>query len=335
MDILQTNQEKVLVTSPNKYVTDIVINFPEKLNALDQEVSQLIASRIIKWLPPKILEKEGLTETYAKEEVPRVIILRGAGNKVFCAGGDVISTYNYIKADQLEKIYDFYRIQLLLAFVFSKMEPIQVSIWSGYTMGGGVGISVNAPIRIATDNSVLAMSETAIGLFPDAGASYFMTRIFNNIPEIGLYAGLTGYRISKQDLTICGVATHFIKSENLETVRQLIIDNTNQHTDLEKLKELIKPCAEVIYNSEKFFFPNEDLIKQVFKFDGIEAIFGRLNKLAEEGLPAEKNWATKTISELNTKSPISLVVTAEYFKRGLSMRSIDEAYELDKVLFTK
>lgn len=335
MDSLQVNQEKVLITSVNKYVTDIVINAPEKLNALDTEMGQLIASKIVKWLPPKILEKEGLTEAYVKEEVPKVVILRGEGNKMFCAGGDIRALYTYKKADQEEKIYEFYRIEILIDFVFSKMEPIQVTIWSGYAMGGGVGISVNAPIRIATDNTVFAMPETSIGLFPDVGGCYFMTRIFNNIPEIGLYAGLTSYRISKQDLAVCGVATHFIKAENLDAVRQLIIDNTNEHTDLEKLKELIKPCAEVIYTPEKFSFPNEELIKQVFKFDSIEAIFGRLNKLAEEGNSTEKKWATETIKELNTKSPISLVVTLEYFKRGISMKSIEEAYELDKALFTK
>jgi 3-hydroxyisobutyryl-CoA hydrolase len=98
------------------------------------------------------------------------------------------------------------------------MKPLQVSIWNGFVMGGGVGVSVHAPIRIATDNSVFAMPETGIGLFTDVGASYFLSRIKNNI-NLGLYLGLTGHRLKAKDLVRWGVATHYVPANKIEAMK--------------------------------------------------------------------------------------------------------------------
>lgn len=81
-------------------------------------------------------------------------------------------------------------------------------------MGGGVGVSVHAPIRIATDNTVYAMPETAIGFFTDVGGSYFLSRVKNNI-HLGLYLGITGHRLKSKDLVKWGIATHFVPKDKL------------------------------------------------------------------------------------------------------------------------
>ena len=90
-----------------------------------------------------------------------------------------------------------------------KMKPFQISIWNGLVMGGGVGISQYAPIRIATDNTVWAMPETKIGFFADRGASYFLTKGKNN-EGLGIYLALTGQTIKGKNLVWCGIATHFV-----------------------------------------------------------------------------------------------------------------------------
>jgi enoyl-CoA hydratase/carnithine racemase len=99
------------------------------------------------------------------------------------------------------------------------MNPLQIAIWNGIVMGGGVGLSCHSKIRIATDNTVYAMPETGIGFFTDVGGSYFLSRVHNNI-SLGLYLGLTGYRLKAKDLVRWGVATHFVSSENIENLKK-------------------------------------------------------------------------------------------------------------------
>ena len=91
-------------------------------------------------------------------------------------------------------------------------------------MGGGVGVSCHAPIRVATDKSVYAMPETGIGFFTDVGGSYFLSRVKNNI-NLGLYLGLTGHRLKAKDLVQWGVATHFVHSDKLDGLREDITKN--------------------------------------------------------------------------------------------------------------
>lgn len=81
-------------------------------------------------------------------------------------------------------------------------------------MGGGVGVSVHAPIRVATDNTVYAMPETGIGFFTDVGGSYFLSRVKDNI-NLGLYLGITGHRLKSKDLVKWGIATHFVPKDKL------------------------------------------------------------------------------------------------------------------------
>ena len=81
-------------------------------------------------------------------------------------------------------------------------------------MGGGVGISVHAPIRVATENTVYAMPETGIGFFTDVGGAYFLSRVKGNI-NLGLYLGLTGHRIKGSEMVKWGIATHYMTTDRL------------------------------------------------------------------------------------------------------------------------
>lgn len=89
-------------------------------------------------------------------------------------------------------------------------------------MGGGVGLTWHSPIRIATDNSMYAMPETAIGFFTDVGASYFLPRIKNGDFSLGLYLGLTGMRVKNRDLVKYGLATHYVPQENMEHLNEML-----------------------------------------------------------------------------------------------------------------
>ena len=101
-----------------------------------------------------------------KSEIPKIVIMTGAGEKAFCAGGDVKSLYLAKVNEGNDKfVKDFFRYEYLLDYSLSQMETIQIAMWNGYVMGGGVGVSQNAPIRIATDNTVWAMPGNIIFIF--------------------------------------------------------------------------------------------------------------------------------------------------------------------------
>lgn len=91
-------------------------------------------------------------------------------------------------------------------------------------MGGGVGISIHAPIRIATDSTVFAMPETGIGFFTDVGGSYFLPRLNNNI-SLGLYLGITGHKLKSKELVKWGVATHYVPANKLDEMQSELIKN--------------------------------------------------------------------------------------------------------------
>lgn len=114
------------------------------------------------------------------------------------------------------------------------MSPLQIAIWNGIVMGGGVGVSCHSKLRIATDNTVYAMPETGIGFFTDVGGSYFLSRVHNNI-SLGLYLGLTGFRLKSRDLVRWGVATHFVPSERLEALKFDISQSVKKENSFEDI----------------------------------------------------------------------------------------------------
>ena len=127
-------------------------------------------------------------------QAPRVALMSGNGGKAFCAGGDIVSLYHGKKKGvDVSKLTEFFAEEYLLDYSLSQLKNIeQISVWNGIVMGGGVGLTWHSPIRIATDNSLFAMPETAIGFFTDVGGGYFLPRIKDGDFSLGLYLALTG-----------------------------------------------------------------------------------------------------------------------------------------------
>jgi enoyl-CoA hydratase/carnithine racemase len=101
------------------------------------------------------------------------------------------------------------------------MKPLQISLWDGYVMGGGVGISQFSTIRVATEKTLWSMPENVIGFFPDVGASYFLPRVKSN-PCLGMYLGLLGHKLRGKELIQWELATHYIPSEKLDDLKKEI-----------------------------------------------------------------------------------------------------------------
>ena len=194
-------EPKVLFEEHSPSVLEFKLNVPKTLNSVDLDMVNMMIDELKEWR--KIPKKE-----------PRVLMISGMGGKAFCAGGDVVSVYKSAKGLIPDKTIpkNFFAREYLLDYTLSNMRATrQISIWNGICMGGGVGLTWHSPIRVATDNSMYAMPETAIGFFTDVGGSYFLSRMRNEEIELGLYIGLTGVRVKSRDLVKWGIATHFVE----------------------------------------------------------------------------------------------------------------------------
>ena len=156
----------VLFKNHSKFVTEITLNSPKSLNSLDNKMIKTLLKKVRHWVPSVEMTSETDDQDQKKSEIPKIVIMTGAGEKAFCAGGDVKSLYLAKVNEGNDKfVKDFFRYEYLLDYSLSQMETIQIAMWNGYVMGGGVGVSQNAPIRIATDNTVWAMPGNIIFIF--------------------------------------------------------------------------------------------------------------------------------------------------------------------------
>jgi 3-hydroxyisobutyryl-CoA hydrolase len=127
-----------------------------------------------------------------------VIIMKGAG-RAFCAGGDVaaLAEWNQTGPEGQQKSCDYFALEYTLDHLIASYQRPYIAYLDGITMGGGVGLSIHAPFRIATENTVFAMPETTIGFFPEVGASFFLPRMDG---ELGTYLALTSSQLRGVDV---------------------------------------------------------------------------------------------------------------------------------------
>jgi 3-hydroxyisobutyryl-CoA hydrolase len=130
---------------------------------------------------------EDLTAHLPEMNKHQAVWVQGSGGKSFCAGGDVKVLFQ--KDSTVEDRLKFFRTEFILDYKMSQLQAVQISCWDGIVMGGGVGLSVFAPIIIATEKTVFAMPETKLGFYTDVGANFILSRLRSNI---GYYLGMTG-----------------------------------------------------------------------------------------------------------------------------------------------
>lgn len=294
--LFSTAEPSVIATSHN-HVTEILLSRPKALNSLDIPMVHLLQKTV---------------DELNHSEKTRVAVFSGAGPRAFCAGGDVRALYTAKKNNQAAPLRDFFWYEYILDHALAVMKPVQVAIYNGIVMGGGVGISIHAPIRIATESSVFAMPETAIGFFPDVGGSFFLPRL----PEgLGLYLGLTGAKLTGKMLVSAGIATHFVESGKVEQLKGKLREKTTNATTLEDVKRIVALFAE----------PVREPLDHI---DHIQRTFGSVGSVEEVVANLEKDfgdWAQKQHKILNSVSQLSLKVVYEQLKRGKTL-SLPECF---------
>ncbi|HXS52918.1 MAG TPA: enoyl-CoA hydratase/isomerase family protein [Usitatibacter sp.] len=241
-------------------VATVTLNRPRVLNALSFGMLRQLALRLDEW---------------EHDERVRAIVLRGAGGKAFCAGGDMRAFYEGYRSGPGPHDAFFVFEYTLDYRIHTYPKPI-VAVLDGIVMGGGMGLSQGARLRVVGDRTKMAMPETAIGLFPDVGASWFLSRCPG---ELGTYLGLAGVAIGAADAIYCGLADTHVGSE--------------------------LPAPELE--------PLRPAIDRHFGHDSVAAILGSLEA---EDRPELRAWAGETLRLLRSRSPTMLVVTLEQLRRG-------------------
>lgn len=231
-----------------------------------------------------------------------LVIIKGAGGKAFCAGGDVRTVVEGTVAAGKEFFRNEYRNNELIG----NYKKPYIAIIDGITMGGGVGLSVHGKYRVATEKTLFAMPETAIGLFPDVGGGYFLPRMPG---YLGTFLGLTGFRLKGQDVQKAGIATHYVKSSMLEDLENDLFKCKNSadiDQTLYKYSSLSKDSTEFVLQ------PHLKQIEKAFSGDTIEDIAMNLHSDGSE-------WAMSTLKLISKMSPTSLKITLRQIQLGKTM----------------
>ena len=278
----------------------ITLNRPKALNSLTLHM---------------IREMQVQLETWADDPDVGAVLLQGAGEKAFCAGGDVIAVARAAKeGGELPRV--FFREEYTLNRTMEFYAKPLIALIDGITMGGGVGISVHGSHRIVGERTLFAMPETGIGLFPDVGGSYFLPRLPG---RLGQYLALTGARLKAADCIYCGVGTDYIVGERMEATMTALAEAELGAEANAEIDDIIDGFASGI--GETPLAEERERIDRCFASDEVSEIFAAL---AADG----SDWAEKTLAKLQAMSPLSLLVTAEEMRRGAEM-SFDDCMTME------
>ncbi|KAM7465078.1 hypothetical protein LguiB_012640 [Lonicera macranthoides] len=286
-----TEIDQVLVEQ-NSGVRTIILNRPKQLNALS---SQMIS---------RLLE---LFLAYEEDHNVKLIILKGKG-RAFCAGGDVAAVVRDIKEGNWKLGAKYFWKEFILNYVMATYNKPQVSILYGIVMGGGAGASIHGRFRVATENSVFAMPETALGLFPDVGASYFLSRFPGFFGE---YVGLAGARLDGAEMLACGLATHFVPAERLSMLEEAL--NKVDSSDPTVISGIVSEFSEYPNLKEKSAYYRMDIIDRCFSRRTVEDI---LSALEIEAKNSKDDWISTTLQSLKKASPTSLKISLRSIREG-------------------
>ena len=268
------------------------INRPKVLNAMTLEMFGTFDDRLAVW---------------GDDPGIRAVVVSGAGDRAFCAGGDIRSIYKSGR-EGTTLTADIFRVEYTLNRRIKTLTKPYVALIDGFAMGGGVGVSVHGSHRVVTERTLFAMPETAIGLFPDVGASHFLPRMPG---ELGRYLGLTGARLKAADCLYAGIGTHYVESAKLGELEAALAE-ADWHGE--------EPGALASAAVGRFagdpgpppLAERREAIDRCFAGESVEAILAALE--AEGG-----DWAEETLATLRACSPTSLKVTFEQLRRGASL----------------
>ncbi|GAU80391.1 enoyl-CoA hydratase/isomerase family protein [Bosea sp. BIWAKO-01] len=266
----------------------VILNRPKALNALSLVMVRELARALDAW------EHDPL--------VTRIVVM-GAGEKAFCAGGDIRSLHDLGRAGRQGEMLAFWGEEYILNHRIKHYPKPYIALIDGIVMGGGVGISLHGSHRIAGDRYLFAMPEVGIGFFPDVGATYALPRLEG---AAGIYLALTGDRVGAADALALGLATHAVPSSRMAELADAL---TGRGAVDEILAGYTQDPGPQKLATERA------TIAECFGASELDGIRGRLKLKAESG----DAFAGKTLQTLAVKSPTSIAIAFEQMRRGAGL----------------
>lgn len=266
----------------------ITLNRPDALNALTLGMCHAI---------------EGQLRAWRNDTGVKAIAIMGAG-RAFCAGGDIRALYDTGVAGGLngdEYPYQFYRDEYRLNALIKNFPKPYIALLNGIVMGGGVGVSVHGSHRVVSENLRFAMPETGIGLFPDVGGSYFLSRCPG---QLGAFLALTGSRIGATDAIYSGIGTAYVPAGDFGRLAGALAAAPSIDA---AIASFAKPPP-----GEPALAANRARIDRIFAHDTLEQIIAAL---AREG----DAWAEQTRATMLGKSPLSSKVALRQLRQGAKL----------------
>lgn len=285
----------------------VTLNRPQALNALNLPMIRAYAPRLADW---------------ARDPAVAAVVIRGAGGRAFCAGGDVRAVWAAGKAARAGEgdgalTRDFFAEEYALNRQIRHFPKPYVALIDGIVMGGGVGLSIHGSHRVATERTQLAMPEMAIGFFPDVGTTYVLARCPG---EIGTWLALTGARLGGADALLAGLATDFAASSGLEAlVDRLAAADWSAGPPMQVASRVLADAA--ADPGPAPLAGRRALIDRTFGFDRVEEIVAALGAAGDP-------WAAETGAALAALSPTSLKLALAALRRARTL-DFDAAIEVE------
>ena len=276
------------------------LNRPRAIHALDLDMVLAMTASLIEWL-----------------HVPEVeaVLIDHMDGRGFCAGGDVVTIAKSAQGTGAAARAFFFNEYRLNHLLFRYPKPTAVFM-DGVTMGGGVGISRPCKYRIATDRTLFAMPETSIGLFPDVGGGWHLSRLIGRLPQ---FLALTGARLDGAECFALGLATHYIRHEDIDQLKADIARDPDRIDAYLAHAQAPPPPARIKANRDK--------ICRLFAAPTLEGMMADLEADGSE-------WALKELENLRRKSPTACKVSLRLLDEGGRMRSFAGEMGMEYALMT-
>jgi enoyl-CoA hydratase len=266
----------------------VLLNRPKALNALNLPMVRELAKALDAW-----------------ERDPAVtrIVVAGAGEKAFCAGGDIRTLHDLGKAGRHDEMLTFWREEYILNARIQSYPKPYVALVDGIVMGGGVGVSLHGSHRVAGERWLFAMPEVGIGFFPDVGATYALPRLPDSS---GIYLALTGERVGQADALALGLASHAVPSAAMAELAEALTG--------------ADPVDRVIAGFEQEPGPGKlaahrATIADCFGAPTLPQLLAHLHAKETAG----DGFAAKALATIRSKSPTSIAIAFEQMRRGAGL----------------
>jgi enoyl-CoA hydratase/carnithine racemase len=275
----------------------ITLNRPQALNALSLGMIRAITQALLAWRDdPQVL----------------AVVVRGTNKSgpfgAFCAGGD-IRFFHQAALSGNPELEDFFTEEYALNHLIHTYPKPYIALMDGIVMGGGMGISQGASLRIVTERSQLAMPETGIGLFPDVGGGYFLSRCAGRLGE---YLALTGLVLSGRDAMAAGLADGHIDAGRLPGLWASLAQ-----TPFENGASVERWCANHLTTASAAGSWPMTEVNRIFALPSVPDMLAALSA-------TDSDWARSTLSTLHKRSPLMLHVVLEQIRRARSMGLADD-----------